>query len=194
MAKKRTQIYLRRPRDEIERALSTPPVYGMKEQVDHCCTVFAGLWNCEKIGLCIFMTAYVILLVIFGVLLFSKLFTELNLYAGLNWIVVMLPLELLVTSIAFASGVNGIFDWRRNLGDKQEVCDAKACSISCVSKVVWAIILWLIGLGLGVLVYFLDDAHCSLVKMITSGSLFHLVCSFISVAGTLGCYAPLAKG
>jgi hypothetical protein len=190
MAKKTTQIYLRRPKDdEIKYVPPSLQVYGMDGQEEDWRTKFAKFWGCTRCNLYLLIILYAIMLATFIILLCLKKFSlDPSLLGMLIWALVLLPLRYLVCAIASSICFYALHECLRVPVEKVDTGDREPCSASCVCKTLLAVVLWLIDWGLGVLGSFLDIVPGSLGEWIGSDLIVHVAVSLISFLIVVGCY------
>ena len=180
MAKKTTQIYLRRPKDEIEHAPSSLQMYGMDGQRTNCCTELANFCGCTKCVLCYLLIIFAILLAAFIVLLCLWIFLDPPLPARPFGLFVPAPLGILVNLIGFSILFFDVFGCCGER-EKTEISNGRKC-LACGCKSLCAIVLWLIGWGLGALGSCLAyNSSFFLTMGIVVGFIFNMGYSMVAV-------------
>ena len=188
MARKTTQIYLRRPKNEVEHAPSSLRMYGMDGQKTNCCTELANFCGCTKCVLCYFLIVSTILVMAFIVLLCLWIFLEPPLPAWSLGLFFSAPLGVLIDLIAFSTLIYDVFGYCGER-EKTEISERREC-LACGCKSLCAIVLWLIGWGLSALGPYLANRF-SLGQALGIGVVLNLGYSLVAALFIIGSFCSL---
>jgi hypothetical protein len=206
MTKKMTQIYMRRPKEDgIEHLPPSLRAYGMnaeqKKGEDRCSKFANFLGYIAPYDMCCFMILYAIILAAFIALLCLRLLLDPSNPGIPNWFLVLLPLVLLINTIAghcYFKCMDECPAMKRQEKGTTRV-ESESCSTPCVGKWMCKILplsaLWLIGLGLCMLGCFLGNVYLfNSDDWIFLGFIFGIFCIIFALLVNMGCYVLIMCG
>lgn len=143
VSRKTTQIYLRRPKKDVEYIPPDPIIYGAGLTNQSLCDRIAGCFNCTSGWLC-FIILWIFFLILVAITLsFLKVLGDPSIWGWVGWLMVDFPFDLaLVTTASLIL----FFACLETKSDTNEtICTCVKTRASYYSRIIVALALWVVG-------------------------------------------------